>query len=237
MNSAAVDTAQLKAARAAGAAYLIAFATVVAVNFGIHDRLIDSGNAAATVRNILAHEQLFRLGVLGDVIYCAATIVQLAALYVVLRPVSPGLALLGAVARLAWALVWLIVTLQLVSALQLVSSDAGGPGSAAGPLQGLAALYLGRRFDYYYIGLPFGALASTVCSYLWLKSRYIPWSLAAVGFATSLWCLVCAVVFIVLPSFADIVNLWWFDLPMGLFDIALSVWLLVKGLAPAARHP
>lgn len=68
----------------------------------------------------------------------------------------------------------------------------------------------------------------------WLKSRYIPRSLAAFGFATSLWCLACAVVFIVLPSFADIVNLWWFDLPMGLFDIALSVWLLVRGLARAA---
>jgi hypothetical protein len=29
------------------------------------------------------------------------------------------------------------------------------------------------KSDYYYVGLLFGALASTVCGYLWLKSRYI----------------------------------------------------------------
>jgi len=28
------------------------------------------------------------------------------------------------------------------------------------------------------------------------------------------------------------VNLWWFDTPMALFDIALSFWLLFRGLSP-----
>jgi hypothetical protein len=39
------------------------FATVVYVNFGIHDRLIDVNNAAETARNILANERLFRIGI------------------------------------------------------------------------------------------------------------------------------------------------------------------------------
>jgi hypothetical protein len=43
-------------------AYLITFATVVYVNFGIHGRLI-AGNNAETARNILAHERLFRIGI------------------------------------------------------------------------------------------------------------------------------------------------------------------------------
>ncbi len=30
------------------------------------------------------------------------------------------------------------------------------------------------------------------------------------------------------PTFDKIVNLWWIDLPMGIFDIALSCWLLSK---------
>ena len=38
-------------------------------------------------------------------------------------------------------------------------------------------------------------------------------------------------IFYVFPNFDQIVNLWWFDMPMGIFDIALSFWLLFKGLS------
>ena len=72
-------------------------------------------------------------------------------------------------------------------------------------------LYLGTRFDYYYVGLLFGALASTVCGYLWFKSRYIPRALAAFGVITSAFCVACTFVFYIFPNFDKIVNLWWFD--------------------------
>jgi hypothetical protein len=103
----------------------------------------------------------------------------------------------------------------------------------AGQLQALARLNLGMRFDYYYVGLLFGALASTVCGYLWFKSRYIPRSLAAFGVISSAFCVVCTLVFYIFPNFDKIVNLWWFDTPMGIFDIVLGFWLLLKGLRPS----
>ena len=90
-----IDNAQRKAARAAGLSYLITFATVVYVNFGIHNLLIGENNAE-TARKILAHEQLFRIGIVGDLIYCAGVVVLLTALYVILKPVNRGLALLAA---------------------------------------------------------------------------------------------------------------------------------------------
>jgi len=62
MTTSTIDESQRKAAKVAGLAYLITFATVVYVNFGIHDRLIGAGNAE-TARNILAHERLFRIGI------------------------------------------------------------------------------------------------------------------------------------------------------------------------------
>ena len=65
-----VDESQRTAARIAGLAFPISFATVVAVNFGIFTRLIVRGNPAETARNILAHETLFRIGVAGDMVYC-----------------------------------------------------------------------------------------------------------------------------------------------------------------------
>lgn len=180
-----VDDSQRTAARAAGFAYLITFATVVYVNFGIHDRLIVRNNAAETARNILAHEQLFRIGIVGDLIYCLGIVVLLTALYVILRPIDRGLALLAAFLRLVWVLTWLAMILNLFDALRLLSGADYLRALEAEQLQALARLYLGTRFDYYYVGLLFSALSSTVCGYLWFKSRYIPRSLAAFGVIAS----------------------------------------------------
>jgi hypothetical protein len=58
------------------------------VNFGIHNGLIVDGNAVDTARNILAHETTFRVGIVGDLFYCVGTVVLVAALYVILEPVS-----------------------------------------------------------------------------------------------------------------------------------------------------
>ena len=90
--------------------------------------------------------------------------------------------------------------------------------------------HLATRFDYYYVGLLFGSLASTACSFLWLKSCYVPRALSIFGIISSAFCVLCTLVFYVFPDFDKIVNLWWFDTPMGIFDIVLSFWLLIKGL-------
>jgi hypothetical protein len=224
------DESQQTAAKVAGFSYLLTFATVVYVNFGIHDRLIVANNAAETARNILAHERLFRIGMVGDLIYCAGVVVLLTALYVILEPVNRGLALLAALWRFVWVLIWLAMTLNLFNALRVISGADYLRAFETDRLQALARFYLGSSFDYYYVGLLFGALASTVCGYLWYKSRYIPRTLAAFGVISSAFCVACTFVFYIFPNFDKIVNLWWFDSPMAIFDIALSFWLLFKGL-------
>jgi hypothetical protein len=223
-----IDVSQRKAAKVAGLAYLITFAIVVYVNFGIHSRLIVDNNAE-TARNILAHERLFRVGIVGDLIYCAGTIMLLTALYVILKPVDRALALLAAFWRLVFVLMWLVYTLALFDALWLLRDPDYSRAFGPDQLHALARLHL-SWFNAYYVGLLFGALASTVCGYLWFKSRYIPWVLATFGVITSAFCVACTLIFYIFPNFDQIVNLWWFDMPMGIFDIALSFWLLFKGL-------
>jgi len=184
-----------------------------------------------TARTILAHERLFRVGIFGDLTYCVGVLVLLVALYVILEPISRGLALLAALFRLVWMLMWLAMTLRLFDALRLMRDSNYLAAFETERLQALAMFYLGTRFDYYYVGLLFGASASTVCSYLWFKSRYIPRGLAVFGVISSVFGVACTAVFCVLPNFSNIVNLWWFDTPMGIFDIVLSLWLLFKGLS------
>lgn len=231
-----IDESQRTAAKVAGLAYLITLATVIYVNFGVHNRLIVD-NSAETVRNILAHETLFRIGIVGDLIYCAGVVVLFTALYIILKPVSPGLALLAACWRLIFVLMWLAVTLSLFDALRLLQGTDFSSALGAERVQALVKLRIGTRFDYYYVGLLFGASASTICGYLWLRSKYIPQLLAVFGLTSSAWCVACTLVFYLDPGYQDIVSPWWFDMPMAIFDIALSFWLLLKGLKTPAVSP
>jgi len=220
MTISGIDESQRTAARVAGLAYLISFAIVVFVQFGIHDRLIVEGNPAETARSIMAHERLFRISIACDLIYCVAIVVQLTALYVILKPINRGLALLAEFGRLLYALMWVLMTLNLFNALRLLSGADYLRVFEAERQQTLTRLYLSARFDEYYVGLLFWGLAATVCSYLWIKSNYIPRALAAFGVISSGWCASCTFVFIIFPDFAKVVNLWWFDSPIGIFEIA-----------------
>jgi len=230
MTISTINKSQRKAAKVAGLAYLITFATVVYVNFGIYGRLIVKNNATETARNILTHEQLFRIGIASNLIYCIGVVVLLTSLYVILKPVSQGLTLLATFWRLIWVLMWLIMTLNLFDALRFLGDDNYLRAFEGDRLQALASFRLASSVDYYYVGLLFGAFASTLSGYLWLKSRYIPRVLAVFGMISSAFCVACIFIFFIFPHFDKIVNLWWFDMPMAIFDILLSFWLLFKGL-------
>ena len=218
-----ITPSQRTAARVAGLAWPIAFFAVVAVSFTIFFPLDEVASAAELARRVLADERLFRIGIAGYVVGCVALVVQVAAFYVILEPVNRMLALLAALGRLVNAFTWVVTILSLFMALGL--SKDGEPA--------LARLYL-SGWNVYYVGLVFWSLGAGVGGYLLYKSNYIPRPLAAFGVVASAWCAVCTFVYYIFPGFADAVNLWWFDSPMVLFELALSGWLLVKGLQSTA---
>jgi hypothetical protein len=228
-----IDESQRKAARVVGFATLFTLPFVLYANFGIHERLIVAGNAAQTAQNIIAHQTLFRISIACDLIYSAGLVVIVAALYVILKPVGRTLALVAALWRLIYALMWIRMTLNLFDTLRVLVGAEYMQVFEADRLEALARLYLRASFDQYYVGILFWGSAATVGSYLWLKSNYIPKSLAAFGLISSAWCAATAFVFIIFPGFSNVVNLWWFDSPIGIFEIVLAFWLLFKGLRPA----
>jgi hypothetical protein len=233
MTISTIDESQCKAARVVGFTFLFAMAIVVFANYGINFRLIVPGNAVDTARNIMAHETLFRINIACNLIYSAAVGVLLASLFVILKPVNRNLALVAAFCRLVFALMWSVIALNTLGALRLLGNAAYLPAFGAGQLQTLARLHIDAGHDAYYVGLPFWGLASTVCSYLWFKSRFIPRALAAFGVISSAWCVICAFAFIVFPHFETTVNAYWFDMPMVIFEMVLGFWLLLKGLRPS----
>jgi hypothetical protein len=228
MNS--VDNSQRIAARIAGVSGLLAVVIVVLGNYVLIGPLVVAGNATETARNIVAHQTQVRVALTCFLTYGVFVVVLLSALYVILRPVDRLLALVGALFRLVFALLWLLTTLNLLGALRLVGNAPYLQAFETNHLQALARLQIAANFDDYYVGLPFFGLAATVCGYLWFKSGYIPRILAAFGVIASAWCVICAFIFLIFPHFNRVVNDYWFDSPMAIFELALSFWLLFKGI-------
>src|SRR5437870_2912568 len=231
---AVANNAQRIAAKVAGIAGLLAFVLVVFGNYVLLGPLIVPRNAADTARNILAHQTQFRCALACFITYDVGGIVLLTALYVIFAPVNRGLALAGALFRLVFVMLWLVAPLNSLGALRLLSDSSYLKVFEPDRLQALARVQIAASFDDYYVGLPFFGLAATVCAWLWLKSKYIPRGLSIFGVVGSAWCVFCAVVYLIFPNFNKIVNDYIFDSPMALFELAVSFWLLFKGLKPAA---
>jgi len=230
-----ITAGQRTAAKVAGVAYLFTVLVVVVANFAIHDKLNVVGDANATAQKILAHETLFRTGIAMDLVYCIGSIVVLAALYVILEPAGRGVAIVSTLWKLFYVLAWMLMTISLFDALRLVKGARYLHVFEPDRLNALAKLYLAARFDPYYGGLLLFALGGVAASWLWVKSRYIPRLLAAGNLVAYAWCALCVGVFIIFPSFQNVVNLWFFDTPMAFFEIFTSVWLLTKGLNDAPQ--
>lgn len=225
-----IDNSQRVAAKVAGVTGLLAFVIVVLGNYALLNPLVVPGNAVDTAGNFSAHQTQARLALTCFLTYGVCVVGLLSALYVILKPIDRMLALIGALFRLVFGLLWLLTTLNLLGALRFLGKAPYLQALAADHLQVLARLQIAASFDDYYVGLPFFGLAATVCAYLWFKSGYIPRGLAAFGVIASSWCVICAFIFLIFPSFDETVNAYWFDSPMAIFELILSVWLLLKGL-------
>src|SRR5262245_61466090 len=112
-----IDNSQRAAGRLAGVTGLLAVAIVVFGNYILLSPLIVPRDAAETARNIIAHQTQARVALICFLLYSANVVVLLAALYVILRPVNRILALIGALFRLVFALLWFLATLSMLGAL------------------------------------------------------------------------------------------------------------------------
>ncbi len=108
-----------KAARIAGAVYLSMVFTAPFSLIYVPNKLIVRGDATATAANILAHETLFRLSILGDLVGQVIFICLAIALYRLLSNVNRTWALLMVGFVLVSAAVGFLNTLNNIAGLIL----------------------------------------------------------------------------------------------------------------------
>jgi hypothetical protein len=237
--SAGIDPSQRTAARVVGLTYLLALPPAVFAEFFVLGRLVSS-DAAETARNIMAHERLFRLGIASNLVVFALDVALIAALYVTLKPVHRGLALLALLWRMIETVMLVGVTLNDFAVLRLLSGVGYLHAFEPERLHALARLAMSAHGAGYQVGLVFSGLGGTVFCWLWLKSRFIPKALAAWGVFASALMGACAYTFIVFPEAEKVVTLFYYATPIFTFELVTGLWLTIRGIRPAvaaARPP
>ena len=228
MTAEAQDRSRQLWARTAG---LMLVLTNASAMFAVSTRagFTERNDPAATAANVLAQETLFRLGLAFDLLTIAGVIPLVAGLYIVLKPVAPNLALLATLWRIVENAILATLTFASFTAVTLL---AGGdflrslpPGQAAD----LAYALLRIHSFGFQVGFLFLGLGQIVFSYLWWKSRLVPRPLAALGLLGSSLLAGMAIGIIVWPGLYRVVTMAYMA-PMGLYEIGLGLWLLIRGV-------
>lgn len=223
-----IAPAQQAAAKLVGVLYLLAMAISI---FGesVRGRVIMPNDAVQTAARIAASDALFRLSIVGDLVVYVCDIALFWGLYVILKRVNKDVALLAAFFRIVETAILGVTTLTAFIALRLLSDADYLRSIDTAQLQALARAFLSLYGVGLSIGFVFLGVGSAVFSYLWLKSRYIPRSLAVLGIFGSLLLAIMSLVTMVVPAVWERVGMIYM-LPMGFYEIGLGLWLLIKGL-------
>ena len=226
-------TSLSKNARVAGFLYLLLALVGPIRLLYIPNTLLVSGNATATATNIAAHESLFRLGIVSDLLTGFLSLVVGLALYRLLKSVDQNLAALMMVfGALMVTPIYFVNTINDAAPL-LFARGADFLSALDKPQRDAFALLFLRLHDH-------GVLANEIFWGLWLfpfgllvyRSRFLPRILG--GWLILNGCAYLATSFagLLAPHYEGMVSNYAFPVMFG--EVAIMLWLLIMGAKPPA---
>ncbi|SFU69797.1 DUF4386 domain-containing protein [Pseudoduganella namucuonensis] len=228
MTAAAAPSPQLYA-RLCGAAYLGIVALGVCGELAVRGTVVVSGDAAATAANIHSSEALWRAGIAGDLLMHVLDVPVLVLLYLLLRPVGRGLALFATAAQAVQTAVLAVNKLVLLAPLFLLGEAAYLKAFTPEQLQALSYVAIRMHAFGFGIGLVFFGCACLARGYLIFLSGYLPKALGVLMALAGLCYLINSFAMLLAPALARAI----FPailLPPFVAELALSLWLLAKGV-------
>ncbi|MCV2393106.1 DUF4386 domain-containing protein [Actinotalea sp. M2MS4P-6] len=196
-----------RAARVAGIGYLVIYALAIIANFGVIDRFVVAGDAAATTANLAGSLGMVRVGFLAFLVVFVADVVVAWALNVVFRGVNRDLSLLAAWSRLTYTVFLGVGLVFYLDAMRLLGDSGYAEAFTAEGLEARVALAMESFNDTWLIGLAvFGVhllLLGVLVLRSGLASRVMAWLLLAAGAAY----LLDTVLHSVLPGYPAIASL------------------------------
>jgi hypothetical protein len=202
----------------------------------IPNKLFVEGNAAATVNNIVAHEWLFRFGIVSDLVGAVILILLVLALYRLFKGVDQTLAVLVVIFGGVMP-----ATIDLIS----VVSDAAALMAARGG-EILSVFDKPQQDALAMLFLKLGDFQTTAAEILWgvwllplallvYRSRFLPRFLGA-------WLALCGFAYVILsltgellPQYQD--KVFTYAQPAFFGELALVLWLVIKGARPPMVGP
>jgi hypothetical protein len=216
-------------ARIAGVLYLINIACGVFGELFVRGHLVVAGDAAATARNIMSSEFLFRCGVVGDLIMHITDVPMAVIFYVLLKPVSKDLSLLAALFGMLQTAILCANKLNLVTVLLLLGGSNYLKAFDPNQLQALAQLSLVLHENGFGVGLVFFGMSCLVTAYLLFHSEYFPRTLGILQAIAGVSYLINSFAQLLFPTLQEkMVPA--ILIPAFLGELGTCVWLIVKGL-------
>jgi hypothetical protein len=233
-------TSLSKNARVAGLLYILASVVGVMRLLYIPNALFVHGNATTTAANVAAHEWLFRLGIVSELLGAALWLFVPLALYRLLKGVDQGLAVLMVIlGSLMQVPLFFVNTVTDTAALLLARGAGYLSVFDKAQRDALARLFLDLHHQLDLANLMFAGLWLFPFGLLVYRSRFLPrflgvWLILA-GFA---W-LGFSLTGFLFPAYED--KVFSITQPVALGEVATMLWLVIMGARekplPTAASP
>ena len=230
MKSTLPETSLRTAALTGGTAILLmTIAAVVATDIAIGPLIIKE-DPTITIQNIQNNLFLFRVGIFSWIVVLICDVIAAWGLYIFLRPVNKGISLISAWLRIVYTAILGTSILNLNHVLELLTSDYHLTSIGYANLESQSWMFLNSFDSSWSIGLIVFALHILLLGYLGLKSQYVPKLISIFLIIGFVGYMVIHLLNLLSPHLQNLIQIlgWIFIIPM-LSEVALGVWLLVKG--------
>jgi hypothetical protein len=222
-------------ARIAGFAFL--FYIAVGITQMVLSGAISASGTAARLALMAQHTSRIQVELLLTLLTSMTALTLAVALYAITRDEDRDLAILALCCRVGEGMLGMIAPMITLGLLWLATATEVGTAVRDTPATLVLAGFLRELGGWNTItAAMLFAIGSTIFSWLFLRGRMIPRSLAWLGVAASVLLVVLLPLELAGAVSGPVTKIMW--LPMAAFEIPLGLWLLVKGAAmPARRRP
>ena len=161
-------------ARTIAVLFLLTILTGIFAQGFVSERLIVSGDAAATATNILANKGLFQLAFTVYLIEMACQVAMTALFYLLLRPVSRPVALMAAFLELTGCIIKTFSRVFFILPLWVLGGAPSLKGLSVEQLQTLALVLLKVNDQGAAMALAFFGFSTVLNGYLVFRSTFLP---------------------------------------------------------------
>lgn len=220
-------------ARLAGSMFLLYIAVGITSMVLFRQAAGGAEGTAATLASLAQHATTVRLTAFLSLLTFFIAVMLGVTLYALTRDQDRDLAVLALCCRATEGVIGATAAASTLDLLSVATASTATPAPDAAAVQALGGLMLHQGDSGTIIAATCFAVGSTLFSYLFLRARSIPGSLAWLGVLASL-LLVTALPLRVLGFFHGPAN-YYVWIPMAVFEVTLALWLLIKGatLPPA----